>query len=131
MLDAWRVFTMERTWHSDGFCQPIYSMLMEEAYLRGDLLLSDFYERKADYTRCDWRGAPKGDIEPIKAIKADLLAIKGNLKTREEAIAERGGDLYATFEQLEEEQQLLSEKGLTDPDVTDNDTEEEDIPEGE
>jgi len=113
MLDAWRVFTMERTWHGENFCQPIYTMLMEEAYLRDQLAIPDFYERMHLYTKADWRGAPKGDIEPIKAVKADLLAISGRIKTRRQAIREHGnGDYDATMEQLEEEEEDLKARGL-------------------
>lgn len=112
MLDAWRVFEMERKWHGAGLCQPIYTMLMEEAYLRGNLDVSDFYGQMHALTKAEWRGAPKGDIEPIKAVQADVLAIQNNLKTRAESIAERGGDVRIVFDQLEEEREMLEEKGL-------------------
>jgi capsid protein len=97
MLDAWRVYTMHRTWMAENFCQVIYTMLMEEAYLRGELEARDFYTNMQALTRCEWRGSPKGDIEPIKAAQADALLIQNNLKTRAEAIAERGGDLRTTL----------------------------------
>ncbi len=112
MLDAWRVFEMERTWHGSGFCQPIYTMLQEEAYLRGDLPV-DFYAHPHAYTYSEWRGAPKGDIEPIKAIKADILAIDAGLKTRSAVIVERGGASFrSVMDTLEEEQEIIREKGL-------------------
>jgi len=113
MLDAWRVFSMERAWHGSGFCQPVYTMLQEEAYLRGDLPIDDFYTFQQAYTYCEWRGAPKGDIEPIKAVKADILAVDAGFKTREEVIVERGGGGFrATMDALEEEQTVIREKGL-------------------
>ncbi len=114
MMDAWRVFTMYRVWLGQNFCQKVFSMLQEEAYLKGEIKVEDFYKRRHQLTRAEWRGSPKGDIEPVKAIQADILAVKNNLKTRAEAIAERGGDIRTTFDQLEEERDLLLEKGLTD-----------------
>lgn len=116
MLDAWRVFMIHRTWLGEDTCQPIYTMLMEEAYLRGQIDADNFYLHMDAITHCDWRGSPKGDIEPIKAVKADVLAIKANIKTRAEAIAERGGDLRSTFDQLEEEKRMLLERGLSSDD---------------
>jgi len=111
MLDAWRVFMAQRQWLGQE-CQKPYTMLMEEAYLRGRLAVKDFYGRMHAITRVEWRGTPKGDIEPVKAAQADKMLIESRLKTRAEAIAERGGDLRTTLEQLEEEEELLEEKGL-------------------
>jgi len=117
MLDAWRVFIMEREWHGGMLCQPIYSMVQEEGYLRNkvDYGAISFYGNTYGLTQAKWRGAPKGDIEPIKAVKADLLAIEGNLKTHEEAIIERGGDPRAVFDKREEENEDLKKRGLTPP----------------
>jgi len=117
MLDAWRVFSMRRTWLGHMLCQPVYTMLQEEAYLRGELAVKDFYLNAAALTKCDWRGSPKGDIEPVKAAQADIMLIEKNLKTRAEAIAERGGNVASVFDQLEEEEQMMKERGLTDAPV--------------
>jgi lambda family phage portal protein len=107
MLDAWRVYSTHRVWLGNGFCQRVYTMLQEEAYLRGDLQYKKFYTHMGPLTRAEWRGMPKGDIEPIKAVQADVIAINNKLKTREEAIAERGGELREVFGQLEEENELM------------------------
>ena len=86
---------------------------MEEAYLRGTLKARDFYTNMTALTRVRWRGAPKGDIEPIKAVQADILAVQNNLKTRAQAIAETTGeDVAAVFDQLAREQEMMMERGL-------------------
>jgi len=120
MLDAWRVFTTHRQWVGQGFCQPIFTMLQEEAWLRGNLDVEDFYENMYSLTHAEWWGAPKGDIEPVKAVQADVLAINNKIKTRAQAIQEReAGDWRNTFEQLEEENEDLKDRGLnTAPDDT-------------
>lgn len=59
----------------------------------------------------DWTS--QGEIEPVKEIQADVLAIDNKLKTRTEAIIERGGDIQNVFDTLEEEQALMEEKGLS------------------
>ncbi len=117
-LAAWRVFMMYRTALAEDTCQPIYTMLQEEAYLKGELDTEEFYEYMQPITRADWRGSPKGDIEPIKAAQADVLLIQNNLKTRAAAIAERGGDLRETMDQLEEEQEMMQELGLTEEKIS-------------
>lgn len=114
MLDAWRTITFHRQLLGQGDCARIWTMLQEEAYLRGELEVTDFYTRMHALTRCEWRGSPKGDVEPVKAAQADILLVRNNLKTRTEAIIERGGDVTATFDQLEEEQEMMEERGLTE-----------------
>lgn len=112
MLEAWRVVTSRRRWLSQALCQPVWQMLMEEAYLRGELGQVDFYSKMLDLCACDWVGAPKGQIEPLKEVQADVLEIQHNLKSREEVMLERGRDLQTTFDQIEEEQAMMEEKGL-------------------
>ena len=112
MLEAWRVVRARRQWLSSGLCRPVWRMLMEESYLRGDLAVSDYYEQEDEYTAADWVGPPKGQIEPIKEIQADTIAIQNNLKSREEVAIEQGRDLRKTFNQLADEQDRLKELGL-------------------
>lgn len=113
MLDAWRVFMNYRSFIGQGYCQPVFTMLMEEAWLKNQIdHIDDFYENMWALTRADWRGAPKGDIEPVKAAQADVLLIKNKLKSRGEAITERGGDRSAVFEELAEENEDLLSKNL-------------------
>lgn len=119
MLDAWRVYSMERTWHGQGFCQPIYTMIQEEAYLRNQFTAKDFYSKLFFITRAEWRGAPKGDIEPVKAVQAQILKNKHNLKTKQAIMLDDGdGDYFSTMDDLEEEAELERTKGLTPPSGT-------------
>jgi lambda family phage portal protein len=114
MLEAWRVVTTRRKWLAQSLCQPCWTMLMEEAFLRGELSVGDFYEKMLDLCACDWVGHPKGQIEPLKEVQADVLEIQHNLKSREETLLERGRDLQTTFDQIEEEQEMMEEKGLNE-----------------
>jgi lambda family phage portal protein len=114
MLDAWRVFSMYRTWLGEGDCQRSFTMLQEEAWLRGLLsAIRDIHENLFEYTYAAWRGSPKGDIEPVKAVQANILKIDNNLMTRDEAIIEDGGEGFESVaERLQEEQEDLRAKGL-------------------
>lgn len=112
MLEAWRLFKTRRTWLAQSFCTPVWRMLMEEAWLRGDLPVDDYYGREAALTAAEWIGPPKGQIEPVKEVQADILAVQHNLKSREEVMLEQGRDLTATFERLSAEEQLMAQLGL-------------------
>jgi capsid protein len=130
MLEAWRVFRHRRQWLGDHFCHAPYAMLIEEAWLKDELpYIDDFYSQKWNLINADWIGPPKGQIEPIKEVQADVVAIQNNLKTREEVILERGRDLRSVFDQIEEEQALMEERGLdevkVEPQVEENNNSEE------
>lgn len=114
MLDAWRVFSMYRTWLGEGDCQRAFTMLQEEVWLRGKLpAIADIHVNLFEYTYASWRGSPKGDIEPVKAVQANVMKINNNLMTRDEAIIEDGGEGFdAVTEALEEESRVLKEKKL-------------------
>ena len=112
MLEAWRVVKTRRRWMASSFCGPLYRMLIEEAYLRDEFEAPDFYSRMHEYTAAEWIGPPKGQIEPEKEVKADILAIQHNLKSREEVLLEQSRDVRVTFKQLADEQQLMDEMGL-------------------
>ncbi|WP_319406172.1 phage portal protein [uncultured Desulfosarcina sp.] len=113
MLDAWRVYTMERQWHADGLCSPVWRMLQEEACLRRRFMAPGFYRQLHHYTRALWRGTPKGDIEPVKAAQADILLNKNNLKTKSVITYEHGGgDFESNIDTLDEEREMEEERGL-------------------
>jgi len=111
MLDAWRVFTMHRTWHGQDL-QIIQTMLQEEAWTLGRLDIDDFHAYGPALTRCDWRGSPKGDIEPVKMIQAYLLANKGNLMSLRMICAEFNIDFDGLVEDLRDDRKKLEAAGL-------------------
>jgi len=114
MLIAWRVFSMYRTWLGEGDCQRSFTMLMEEAWLRGKIpAITDIHDDLFEYTYAAWRGSPKGDIEPVKAVTANNMKIDNLRMSRDEAIIEEGGEGFeAVVEALEEEARIMKDKGL-------------------
>jgi lambda family phage portal protein len=118
MLEAWRVFMYRRNHIGRGPAQIVYNMLQEEAFLMGDVPvpggMSFFYENLDALCACEWYGAPKGDIEPYKAVTTDLLAHDGNIKTLERIILESGGGTpAAVIRQVEQEKKDLAARGIT------------------
>lgn len=112
MLEAWRVFQMMRTRMGEDLCQPCFDMLQEEAYLKNQLTVRDFYGHGRALTKAQWIGPPKGQIEPIKEINADILAIQNNLKSRTQSCIERGTVFENVTDLLEKEQATMGAKGL-------------------
>jgi lambda family phage portal protein len=109
MLEAWRVFKSRRKWLGEKLCRPVYNMLIEEAYLRNNIKMRMFYKNFWQYMQCEWIGPPKGQIEPIKEVQAEILAINNRLKSREESLLEQGREFKPTMVQIEKEEALLDE----------------------
>jgi lambda family phage portal protein len=112
MLEAWRVFKNRRQWLGEKLCSPIWDMLIEESYLRNNVKMPRFYKNFYQYLQCDWIGPPKGQIEPIKEVQAEILAINNRLKSREESMLEAGRDFNATMDQVEKEIGLMKDKAI-------------------
>ncbi len=73
-------------------CRAVWARWMDTAVLSGDLDLPDYEQRRADYLDCSWL-PPRWDwVDPLKDIRAEINAIEAGLKSRTQAIAERGFD---------------------------------------
>lgn len=113
LLEVWRVYEVYRAFFRRHYCQPLWEMVQEEAYLRGYLTLPanapDFYEGMHFWCNTRWIGPARGYIDPIKEIKANIEAINSGLMSRSEAIAERGGDFDEIAEQIAYEKRRYEE----------------------
>ena len=90
------------------FCRPIWERFVRIAVLSGDLPARDFDADPAAYLGCSWL-PPKFDyVDPIKDVQAEILAIDAGLKSRGQAISERGYDA----EQVDAE--IAADKARTD-----------------
>ncbi len=112
LLEAWRVFLFYRSWLSRHYCQPIWAMVLEEAWLTGRLHLPsgapDFYDDIYGYTQALWIGPARGYVDPVKEIAAIVTALENRLMTYSEALAERGLDFNETMDRREEEEERLA-----------------------
>lgn len=133
LLEAWRVYLMYRSWFARGYCQPIFQMVMEEAYLRGLLATPagapGFYEALPLWCNVTWIGPARGYVDPVKEATANISLNAAGLKTRKEILAEQGLDFEEVMDDLDEEKQRLAEHGSLGaapvPSV-ESDTEEDD-----
>ena len=94
--EAWKVYGYYRQWFARAYCQPLWEMLVEEAWLRGFIRLPDngpdFYAARELWCNASWVGPARGFVDPVKEIQSVILALENNLMTYGEAWAERGGD---------------------------------------
>lgn len=109
LLEGRRMFTTWRHWFAAKFCQPVYDLVLEEAYLRGRFDAPDFYEKRSEYTRAAWIGGGWGWVDPVKEVEASRKAIDYGLSTLAEEAAAQGRDWEEVLEQIRREQDKAGE----------------------
>ncbi len=99
LLEGRRVFQNWRSWFSKSWCQPIYELVLEEAYYRGYFDVPNFEQHKKEYCRAEWLGNGWGWVDPVKEITASKLAIDYGLSTHEKECASQGNDAYEILDE--------------------------------
>lgn len=113
LLEAWKAFKMRREWFVADFCAPIYEIWMAEAVARGRIDAPGFFTDpaiRAAYLGTEWIGPSQGQLDPVKEITAEILAVGEGFSTREQStIRLNGGQWDANVDQLARENAKLAE----------------------
>jgi len=117
ILEARRMFRQEQIWMSKKLCQPVWMMLMDEAYLRGEFEAADYWVKRHEYTRARWIGSGWAYIEPEKEIDASVTAVDNHLSTLADEAAGRGKDYEEILKQASREKRQMDKLGLKKPDA--------------
>ncbi|MBX6323640.1 MAG: phage portal protein [Rhodospirillaceae bacterium] len=73
-------------------CRRVWARWMDTAVLSGTLTLPDYEQRRRAYLACAWL-PPRWDwVDPQKDARAEIEQIEAGLKSRTQALAERGYD---------------------------------------
>lgn len=119
LLEAWRMFAVYQKWLVDMFCQPVWEMVLEEAWLRGIITLPksspDWYAARHAYTRAAWIPPKRGHVDPLKEISAFALAKDHNMMTLAHIAAVMGEDWETLLLQRAIEKAFEREKNIEPP----------------
>ena len=74
-------------------CKPVAKAWLDMAVLSGALELPEYAQNKRKYQRIKWRPDGWPWVDPVKDQTAEQMAVRNGFKSREEVIAERGGDI--------------------------------------
>ena len=73
-------------------CRQVWARWMDTAVLAGAIDLPDYDRRRREHLACGWL-PPKWDwVDPLKDARAEIEQIDAGLKSRTQALAERGYD---------------------------------------
>jgi len=124
LLEARRYFKMRQEWLARKLCQPIWEMLIEEAYLKGELKSDTFYEKKEYWTGASWIAPGWEWVDPLKEAQAAEVGLKNGIITYSDLYASEGKDWEESLEQRKREQDKIKELGLEE--VINNDSKPKD-----
>jgi lambda family phage portal protein len=114
ILEAWKSFKIWRSWFAEDFCKPVYEIWLSEAVSGGRIQADGFFEnplKRNAWLASEWIGFSQGQLDPLKEIKAEVMACENGFSTREQS-ANRlfdGTDFTSNAEKLKVENSLLRE----------------------
>ncbi|MCK9555006.1 phage portal protein [bacterium] len=112
LLEARRYFKVRQEWIARKLCQPVWEMVLEEAYLKGELGNISFYKNKTYWTNASWVAPGWEWVDPLKEAKASEVGLKNGIVTYSDLYSSQGKDWEECFEQRKREQEKISELGL-------------------
>jgi len=125
MTETWKFMQSRKRMVADRFASNIYRLWLEEAINKGEITTvgkkgPSFYEGlNADaYSKCEWIGASRGQIDELKETQAAVLRLDNGLSTLEDEHGRMGKDWRAVIRQRKRERTMLEEAGLyVEPDT--------------
>lgn len=113
LLEGRRMFENWRFWWARHFCQPIWDLVLEEAFLRGEFDAPDFYRYRHEYTRARWLGGGWGWVDPVKEVEAARKRVDYGFSTLADEVATMSGqDWEEVADQRRREIPVEQENGV-------------------
>ena len=121
MLEAWKAVTSKRTSVSEKGAIVIFRLWLDEAISRGEVVLpkanQDYWNNRNAWSRCTFIGAGRGQIDDMKAAKANEIKLRTGETTLQQVAAENGQDYQEIIEQSARELKMrvdaLERAGVT------------------
>ena len=93
-------------------CRPVYARWMDAAVLSGALSLPGYEANRSRLLAADWLPTKWDWVDPLKDANAEITQIEAGLKSRTQAIAERGYDAEQVDREIAAERKRERTLGL-------------------
>lgn len=117
LLQAYRYFKIRQQFLCKKLCQPSYELVLEEAWLRGEFPVKDFYGQQHELSRAKWITPGWQWVDPLKEAEASERSISKGLSTLADECASQGKDWEENVEQRARElvkiKELEAKHGIT------------------
>ncbi len=104
--EAWRGFRVERARIAEQFCDPVYSMFLEDAIDLGMIEAEGFYENRPAWCCAEWIGRSEIPIDPLKDANAKAKMLETGQMTLTRIYESEGRDMETELETMHRERQL-------------------------
>jgi lambda family phage portal protein len=94
-------------------CRRIWQRWMDTAVLSGALTLTDYEDRRREHQACAWLPPRWEWVDPQKDARAEVEQIEAGLKSRSQAIAERGYDAEQVDAEIAADRRREASLGLS------------------
>lgn len=119
LLDAWRTFSIRRSWLARKLCQPVYEEWLADEVAAGRINAPGFFADpvvRAAWCASSWSGDGPGAIDPLKEANAAGKRLELGITTlADETTAYNGGDWAQNHRQRAMEVRERVEAGLEAP----------------
>lgn len=113
---VWNQVYVQRADFGSQIVRPIMLAVIDEAEDRGLLDVPagcvDLWDNPAAWCRSEFIGPARGQVDPEKEAKADLLNLEGKLTTRTDIWAARGGDFEDGIRTMAGENAVMAKHGI-------------------
>lgn len=120
--EVWRSTSRLLAVFIDQYVTPIFYAFLEEAIDRGYVEipggLTAFHAMPAAWMRCRWIGPGRGYVDPETEADAAIKRMGSLVSTLADESAEQGRDVEDILDQIEAEEEMLKDRGLTRQTVT-------------
>ena len=100
------------------FCRQVWARWLDTAVMAGAIDLPAYEKRRREYLACSWL-PPKWDwVDPLKDARAEIEQIEAGLKSRSQALAERGFDAEQVDAEIAADQAREKSLGLVFGNIT-------------
>jgi lambda family phage portal protein len=93
-------------------CRAVWARWMDFAVLSGALGIPDYEAQRRHYQACAWLPTKWDWVDPMKDASAEILQIEAGLKSRTQALSERGYDAEQVDREIAVERQREQALGL-------------------
>ncbi|OHC75197.1 MAG: phage portal protein [Rhodospirillales bacterium RIFCSPLOWO2_12_FULL_58_28] len=94
-------------------CRIVWRRWMDAAVMSGALDVPDYDQRRAEHLACAWLPPRWEWVDPLKDARAEIEQIEAGLKSRSQAIAERGFDAEQVDAEIAADKAREQTLGLT------------------
>lgn len=115
-IQEWRHFRVIGDFFAYDLLNPFYERTLSLLVAAGKIpeLGSEMFRNNPElYQPVEWIGNGKMDVDPLRDVGADVMALKAKITTHTSVLAKRGLDFEETMQALAEEKAYMESLGIT------------------